>query len=387
MFHPEDNFRFAPDDVTGGTPAAPAATASAGTETPAANVPAQAASTSTPAAPAASPSAGTTVTQPAAATPSWLDSFRKEGFNATDENAAREQLLQAHRDAERLRPLAPHLSAYQQHATEFQQFLAEKQKKTAQPAEADWTQKLGWNPPPYDANLRHQVTTDAQGNLIAVPGAPPDVVPRYQAAQAFRQEQVEKFLTNPFKYMEPAIRHIAGEIAASQAQQGVGQYREQQEAQTFVQQHSNWLFEQNEGKVKTQAVINPQTGRYESQQVLSKWGQHFLGSLNEAAKAGLTPEMQQKFALQSVQNAYMASNEYQDYIVDQRKTVAPAAAAAPAVTPREAANATFTQRANPAQQPSPSANGGNAVPAPQTVNRNNLADVMRRRFEEAGVTP
>ena len=398
--NPDDRLRFTPDETGGGTPAAPAATAPAApaegsqpaaTSTSAAAVAASQATTPATAAGALTgaqaATAATGAPAPAAA-PSWLDSFRKAGFNApADENVAREQLLQSHRDAERLRPLATHLSAYQQHAAEFQQYLAEKQKRTSQPENTDWTARLGWNPPVYDPNLRYQVTTDAQGNIVPVPGAPPDVVSRYQTAQAFRQETVEKFLQNPFKFMEPAIRHIAGEIAVSQAQQGVGQYKEQQEAQSFVQQHSSWLFEQDGGKVKTQSVINPQTGRYESQQILSHWGKEFLNALQDAAKYGLPPEKQQDYALKAVQNSYMASDQYADEVYAKRQAAAaPAAASKPAETPRQAANSGFLQRANPANVPSPSANGGNAVPAPQTVNKMNLEQVMLKRFQDEGIT-
>lgn len=400
--HPADKFLCNPNEPA----AAPAASTSAPTEPTATTTPAASATATavpsgattpsagqqTSAAPASSgaaSSAAGTSTPAAPAAPSWLEGFRSEGVTFTDETQARQALIQSYRDAERLRPLAPTLSAYQQNAAQFNEWLAEKQKASQKPSQqADWTAELGWNPPPYDLNqLRLQITQDAQGNMVPVAGAPADVVSKYQAVQAFRQEQVEKLLTNPYKFMEPAIRKIAGEMASQQAQQGVGQYREQQEAQSFISQHSNWLFEAGaDGKPKTTAVINPQTGRYESQQVLSQWGKHFREQLELANSRGLPPDLQQEFALRSVQNAYMASPEYRNYLISQNQPAATAAAApaAPAATPRQAANAAFTQRANPAAPPQP--NGGSAVPAPQKIDRNNLEQVMLNRFREAGVT-
>ncbi len=379
LLTPQDAFLYAPTE--------PAAAAPAATETPAATpTPEPAAQqTSTPT-PSSVSTEGATTTPSAVSTPapapqaSWLDGFRKEGFQAADEATAQTQLLQAYRDAERLRPLAPVLSTYQQHAPAFQKWLAEQQRQAA-PAQQDWTQQLGWNPPPYDPAWQHQIIKDEKGNLLPAPGAPADVVLKYQAAQQFRQEQIEKFLQNPYKFMEPAIKHLAVQAAAQHAEQNVGQYREQQEAQQFITQHSDWLFDKGDnGSPKTRQVINPQTGRYENEKVLSRYGQLFVENLQQAAQAGMQPAMQQEFALKSVQNAYMASDEYMQYL-QARANPAPAA---PAASPRQAANAAFTQKANPAAPPV-SQPRGNAVPAPQTVNRGNLEQVMLQRFQEAGV--
>ena len=377
--NPEDRFLFAPDEPAAAAPAAvatetPAASAVT-SETPAATT-TETAAASTP----AQPSSGTTVTQPATQAASWLDSFRKEGFQATDENVAREQLLQAHRDAERLRPLAPALSAYQQHAGEFHKWLADRQKTQVQPTQqADWTKQVGWNHPEYNPAWQHQITKDDKGNLIPAPGAPPDIVLKYQQAQQYRQEFIENFLTNPGKALEPYMRHIAQESAQQFAQQGVGQYREQQEATQFIDKHQDWLFDKApQGGVKTAQVINPQTGRYESQKVLSGYGKQFVEKLQEGAQAGLSPEMQQQYALTSVQNAYLASPEYVDWAISQRQPPAPVA------DPRATANAAFTNKANPAAPPAkPSA--GNSREAPVGVNRSNLEQVMLSRFREAGI--
>lgn len=395
-----DNIRENPLEPTGGMTSSPAPTVSTTVQP-----------TTTPSTPAVTPTStpagqpsGTVTTTPATQTgtqtatpvtpaaPSWLDSMRTDGFQTqeTDEAKVRRQLIQAHQDAERLRPLAPHVSAYQQHATQFHAWLAEQNKKPAAPAaEADWTAEF-YTHPEWNPNWKHQVTTDAQGNLVAVPGAPADIVHRYQSAQAFRQEQVEKFLTNPFKFMEPAIRKIAGEISSKQSDQGVSQYKQQQEAKQFVSQHSNWLFERGQdGGIKTSSVINPQTGRYESQQVLSQYGQQFVQHLQEAERHGLPPALQQDYALKAVQNAYMASPEYTAYLIAQQsQQAAPAAGAAtPAAVPqtaRQQANGQFLAKANPAIQPAPV--GGNAVPTTPKVTRENLEQVMLSRLREAGAT-
>ncbi len=386
--HPADNFRFSPTEPA--VAAAPATTPAV--SEPTATTPAVSTATATPPPAVASTPAATSATPagadsaPAAAQPtqaSWLDSFRKEGFTADNEDTARAQLLQSHRDAERLRPLAPALSAYQQHAGEFQKWLADKQKATTPATQEAWTKKLGWNPPEYNSAWKHQIVTDTNGNMTPAPGAPADVVLKYQQAQQYRQEFSEKFLTDPGEALKPYMQHIAQEQAQQFAQQNVGQYREQQEATQFIDKHQSWLFDQDNGAPKTIQQINPQTGRYEAQKVLSKYGQAFVQHLQQGQQAGLSTEMQQSYALQAVQNAYMASPEYADYLVQQRATATPAAPAAP-VDPRTAANAAFIAKTNPAAPPA-KGSAGNSTPAPVQVNRNNLEQVMLDRFRAEGV--
>lgn len=396
-------FRFGPDEPAGGA-AAPAAAASpapaASTPSPSPAAPAAGqtttvpAASSTPAGSSETPAGGTPA--PAAAAPaSWLDGFRAAGFQTqeTDETRVRAQLIQDARDAQQLRGLAPLATEYQQHQTEFQEFLQNKKKQQQQvAAESDWTKQLGWNPPEYDPNWVTQLQRKEDGSIVALPGAPADLPLKYQRYQAWRQQEVDKFIGNPFKYMEPAIKHLAGQIAAEQAQQNVGTYRDQVQAQTFIQKNSDWLFELDPATkdVKYELKFNAQTGRHDRNQVLSPHGRMFVERMQDYSKQGFTPEQQQDFAFKDVRLAYMQSPEYQNHLLSQRQAAAGqqtsgTAPAAPVQTAREQANAAFTQKTNPATPPAPSA-GGNAVPAPQKVTKDNLAEVLLKRMKEQGVT-
>lgn len=397
--NPEENIRLAPTEPAAATPTPAAqetpATQASPSAAPASGSGAQAATTTPP---AAASTEGVAATTPAAASatasatpsgPSWLEPFRAAGLSEADEGRARDALIQSYRDAERLRPLAPAVSAYQQHAQQFHQWLNEQSQKPQVPqTQADWTETAGWKPPAGDFEaLRRQVTTDAAGNVVPVPGAAPDVVARYQAANAYRQEFIEKFLTNPGKAIEPYVKHVAEQIASKYAEQNVGQYREKQEAQQFIEKHSDWLFERSQdGKPRTEKVLNPQTGQYETNKVLGQYGKLFVQHLQAGAQRGLSTDLQQEYALMAVQNAYMSSPEYGTWLSQSQTPAAPAAAAAAdAGTPRQQANDKFTQRANPAAPPAPTG-GGNATPAPQKVTRENLAQVMLQRLQDAGVS-
>lgn len=378
-----DNILFSPGEPAG-APAAPS--------TPASAEPAAAPSSQTPSAPSGTPqvspapaaegAAGTS--SPAApSSPSWLDGLRKAGWSGTetDEQKIIQQLVQADRDAAQLRPIAPYATQYMQHAEAFQRWRQEQQRQQT-PPQQDWTAQLGWNPPPWDPNWRHQVTQDAQGNLVAVPGASPDVVPKYRAYQEFRTQQIDKFLENPHKYIAPTVQMIATQIAQQYSQQNVGQYRETVGAQQFVAQNSPWLYEQDgQGGIKQTQVINPQTGRYEFTKVLSPHGMMFRDKVMEYAQMGLPVEQQSALALRDVQLAYAVSqlNVQQQQANGQQQ--AQPANGQPA-TPRQAANAAFLQANNPAgRRP-----GGNANPAPTPVTRQNFEQVLLQRMKDAGVS-
>ena len=118
--NPEDKIRYAPDDP----PAAAAAPESPPSAAPASGSSAQPETTTPAAAPSTTANvAATGSPQPAVAAPSWLAPFQAAGFAEKDEARATEALLQSYRDAERLRPMAPALAAYQQHAAQFQRTM------------------------------------------------------------------------------------------------------------------------------------------------------------------------------------------------------------------------------------------------------------------------
>jgi hypothetical protein len=212
---------------------------------------------------------------------------------------------------------------------------------------------------------------------------------KYQRYQQWRQGEVDKLMADPFKYMEPAIRKIAGEIASKQAEQNVGTYKEQVEAQSFIQKNSDWLFERDgQGGYKSQQRFNAQTGRYDTDKVLSPHGKMFVERLQEYSRQGLSPEQQNRFAFNDVRLAYMESGEYTSYLLSKQQTGQQGGAAAGGATPetaRQQANAAFIQKSNPATPPAPSA-GGNATPAPLKVTRENMHTVLLQRMKEQGVT-
>lgn len=365
------------EPVTTPTPPAPSAPAapSAPSSAPPATPPSQ------PAAPSSTPAPASPPTEPAAAStpsaPSWLSAFKERGIAFDDEKKAIEALAQAHRDAETLRPLSPYVSAYQQHQADFHKWLQEREAPPA-PKQEDWTAELGWKPPEWNPAWQTMIRDDGNGNIVPAPGAPPDVVAKYNAYRAFRAEQADRLLQNPYEYMQPAIKHWAEKIAQDIVQRELSQYRNQQDADRFVAEASPWLYVNENGQPKVEKVFNPQTGRYEARKVLSPWGELFGDKVAQRQRwyqekgIPIDQEEMKQWAMTQVQIAYLMSQAQQPS--------APAAPAEPPKTPREQANDDFLQRNNPAARKP----GSNSVPAKQKVTESNLEEQLATALKASG---
>lgn len=339
--------------------------------------------------PGTSPAApGSTQAAPAAPQqPSWLQGLRESaGIDlGTDEKAALTQLTQRLQQLQQLQQLAPYVASYQQHAPAFSRYLQEQQRAAQQPAPVNpqqprsWKQQI-WNPPEFNRSWLGLLKRDEQGNLTTVPGAPPDVLPRYQAYQQYRQEFAEKFLDNPIDTMEPIIQQIVRAEAQQLVQQSVSQQRDQQFSNNFVEQNTSWLYERDAmGNVAQQQIFNPTTGQYSLAPVMSPWGQRF------------TQYVQQEFAEQQRRGYMDVARQQQvamamiqrDYAIAQLRA-GPAPPQSAPQNPRVAANEAIMRANNPA--PAQPVAQGNTIPAGKTPNKLNLRELMAQEMRQNGIT-
>jgi hypothetical protein len=383
-----DHFYFEPD--TGAAAASPAAPAPAATPEPS---PAPSATPSAPASPApaatasaAAGSASVPVAQPV--TPSWLEGLRTAGLpvgkDETETIAELRRIYEERQYLESVRPLVPVLSQWQQHASAFSQWQQE-QAKANQPAKAEgdpWWKPL-WNAPEYNPAWQSQVRQDANGNLVPAPGAPADVVLKLQQHQQYQQEQAQKFLQNPFQYLEPAIDQRAKMVAEQMISSRLQEMQDRQAAGQFVQQNQNWLYELDaNGQPKMQPVLNPQTGQLQTIKALSPWGKRYTEYLQEASGLGLpTLDAQQKYANALIQRDAAQAAAGQPAQGAPGGSPAPAAAA-PAKTPQQLANEKFLAGANPAAATA----GRSAAPADVKVTRKNIHQIMKASMDAGGIT-
>lgn len=415
MADPVSSFTAAPDATS-----APASVPSVPAPAPSSSAPAEAASSSpasAPSSPASSaPATGAPATgAPAAsapsapAQPSWLQQLRETGVDlgVTDERQATQAIAQLYRDMQQLRPLAPHLSAYMQHAPAFMKYLQSQQGQAGQvqpgpvqsPADPakPWSQY--WNPPEYNQSWSQLVTQDDKGNYIPAPGAPPDIVPKLLAYRQFRQEQAEKFMSNPHEYMQPTIQALARQEAERIIDERMSRQRDQQSSTSFVQENSNWLYEldpQTHAPRQT-AIFNPATGQYVNSPQLSQWGNAFSGYVQqesarqqkygyndvEEQKRNAMAFVQRDFAVARLQ-ALQQQPGQQPGQPQQQPPGNPANPQAGQLTPQQAANQQYLQAHNPAAGVPPA--GGPTMPSPPQVTRGNLAEALRQAFKTNGIT-
>jgi hypothetical protein len=197
-------------------------------------------------------------------------------------NQALQHLVEAARQRDEL---SRWRSQFEPHLGQFQQFMGQQQR-----AAAEQRQKANqwFNAPEYNPDWSRMVQRDAQGNLVAAPGAPQGVVEKYLQAMQHSRGFLEKFSFDPIGAIRPGIEQVVKEIASQLVQQNLGGYAEQNEAQNFVQQNRTWLFDQS-GQP-------------------TQWHGVFAGAVREAEQLGVrSVQGQQQYAMKAVQHAYAVS--------------------------------------------------------------------------------
>lgn len=361
---------------TNGQSAAPETTAPA-TQTPApaqsqpaASVP-QAAPAQTapgsglPAQPAAAPAA--------AATPGIREMLRNFGvdINVPDDQAAMRELANMYRQQGDLRQLAGYGQQYLQHADQFQAY--QRQQEDARRAEEAKRQQSWFQAPPYDPSWASKLTRDPNtGQIGVIPGNDPSLAQKYLAWTEHQRGFMDKLAQDPIGTIRPGIEQVAREVASQMIQQQLGGYQEQNAAEQFVRQHSEWLHERD---ASGGLVIDQRTGR----PALSQMGQRFGSYVQEAANLGLRDvAAQQKYAMSGVQRDYAIARLSQG--MQQQTPPADPAQAARDGFLRQAAG----ERAAPAAPPGAGVNG--QQPPPQPGNRG-LMDQMLADMRAAGFQP
>lgn len=173
-----------------------------------------------------------------------------------------------------------------------QQAAQPQQQVAAQPQQAAWKKPPEWNPA-WNALL----TRDADGNLVAVPGAQPDLPQKYRAHQDYLASMQAKMFEDPASFLlkeaglEQHVRQVAQQIAQEQyvaLQQQSMQQAEQQRMQQFSQktaaQHGHWMYQLDP---YGQPLRNPQSGEF----LLTPDGQWQRAKMIELVNNGVRPEL------------------------------------------------------------------------------------------------
>lgn len=283
-----------------------------------------------------------------------------------DDQAALRHLADGYRQAQANAQLARYGQQYLQVAPEFQQWQQERER---QAREQQGAQKKWWEPPEFDPRWRGQVTRDEQGNLVPVPGAPADVVAKFQKYGQWLLDQQDKFWADPVGAIKPGIEELVGQMIEQRTQQAVQQYHEQQASNSYVAQNAGWLFQVD--PQTRQPVVNPQTG----QRVLSPYGQSFAAYVIQAEQQlGIrNVDHQRRYAQAMVERDILIAGQGQSQAAQQ------------ATQTRDTANQQYLEQA--AQRtPSVLTQLPGSNPTPPASPRASLGEMLRRNLQAAGVT-
>lgn len=271
-----------------------------------------------------------------------------------DDQQALAHLAAAYRERAQLQQLA---QLGQQVLPQWEAF----QRFRQQQAQPQTPEKPWWNPPDYDPRWETMIVRDPQtGQLSPAPGAPPDIVQRYTQAKEHQLQFLHQFSRDPITAIKPGIEQLIRSEAERLVKEQLGGYRDQVEAQQFIEQNGAWLH-QHDGQ--GQIVTDPLSGR----PVLSEWGKRFAGYVQEAANMGLAgTTAQRNYALGLVQRDFLLA----------KQQAAPTGDAA-----RQQANEQFLQQAS-GQAPAAPAPTRNVTPAPSQGG--SIAERLSRAFVANG---
>ena len=199
-------------------------------------------------------------------------------------------------------------------------------------------------------------------------GGTPETVARVQNFINYRQEQQERFWSNPFDYIQGFVDKRAEERARALVQQELGTYTEQQEARQFISANRDWLLAHDQ---QGQLTLDPGTGA----PFLSQEGTSFMRHLQVASEQyGMAPQKAQAYAINMLQadRALLAAGKPADPAVQDAQKKVQFLQKAAGFSPSQAAS---TNRKSDAQ--------GEPSPQDSTLS---LEELMRRNLKAAGVT-
>ena len=161
-------------------------------------------------------------------------------FNGKDDDAILGELVNRYAQA---RQLEQQLQQQQAAAQYYYQQVQHAQQQQAQPQApaAAVPEKAKWNAPEYDPRWLSLVERDEQGRLIPVPGAAPDLPQKIQNYANWKQEQEQKFWSDPAGFMRDQLSDSMREIAREVAVENVTAARNEQLGNQVFMDNRHWL--------------------------------------------------------------------------------------------------------------------------------------------------
>jgi len=173
---------------------------------------------------------------------------------------------------------ARHSETQQQQLAQYQQLMAAQPQQPA----AEEEPAADWNPPEFNPMWLTQVERNAEGTLVPAAGGTPETVQKVMAWAQYRQEQQDKFWSNPYEYMRPMVERVARE----QTYSGLQSNQETMTAQQLVEKNQDWIYDGDP-----------------SQRKFTPEGQLFFDSAQQLPNA--SPQQQYDYAMAQVEKSRM----------------------------------------------------------------------------------
>jgi len=305
----------------------------------------------------------------APAGPSWRERAQEYGLDlstyGSDEEALQALAAQSKASQDQ-QALAQYGQEFVKHAAdgswqEYQGWKAQQSQPQA-PAEP----KL-WDPPEWNPNWLTQVKQDDDGNLMpdTARGGNPETVAKVQRYLQFRQDQQEKFWSDPYTFMKPYVEDLAEKKARGLVEGELSKYGEQIDARHFITNNKQWLYKQDDAGQIT----------YENNQpVLSEDGQVFFNALQRVDGKQWSAADKQEYAMESLYN----HRQMQSF---KAQPVPPSPEQKKEEQLTKAAG--FVPQASGSMTQSPDAEG---VETPQNANMT-FREMLQAEFKAAGIEP
>jgi len=282
----------------------------------------------------------------------------------SDEDALK-YLAQQQKSTQDQQALAQYGQEFVRHAADgsWQEYQSWKQEQGTpqQPEETKF-----WDPPEWNQNWLTMVKQDDDGNLVpdVSRGGSPETVAKVNRYLAFRQDQQEKFWSDPYQFMKPYVEKLAEDKAKGLVQNELTRYGEQIDARHFITNNKEWLYDHDDaGGIK-----------YESNQpVLSEGGQVFFNALQRVDQKTWSAADKQEYAMEALHNFRQMQG--------LQKKAAP--------TPEQRKEEQLTKAAGYVPQESGSltqGSGGSNAEVPQNENQN-FREMLVAEFKAAGIEP
>jgi hypothetical protein len=203
--------------------------------------------------------------------------------------------------------------------------------------------------PTFDHSLTRLIDRDDKGNYVLKPGAPPDLIARYEQYQERAAEFYRGFATDPMKYLAKPLEQLVEKRLETALQQRLAEREGATFGQNWASANANILFEQENGRVKTD---------WQGNRVLSPIGQMFHQTITTLERQGVRdPRTQAALAERIVAGELALARS-------QQQPQQPAPAAPPANPLAALANTAAQVRGDFLAQPGPQQPQPFAPPAP-----------------------